>query len=79
VKLHPAARLLAEAGPTVSFRETAAVLKCSIGTVYAMNDRGELAAMGLHVLRLGRCLRVTTVSLRRVVGADQQQHGGDAA
>jgi hypothetical protein len=76
VKLHPAARLLAEAGPTVSFRETAAVLQCSVGTVYAMHDRGELAAMGLRVLRLGRCLRVSTVSLRRVVDVDQPQRGG---
>lgn len=71
MKVHPAVRLLAEAGPTVSFRETATALGCSVGTVYAMHDRGDLAAMGVRVLRLGRSLRVSTASLRRVVDAEQ--------
>lgn len=66
----PAARLLAEAGPTVSIAETAAVLGCHSDTVRAMARRGELAALGIRVLRLGARIRVSTASLRRAVDAD---------
>ena len=62
------ARILAEAGPTVSVRDAARVLGVCSETVYAMNRRGDLAALGIRVLTLGRALRVVTVDLRRAVG-----------
>lgn len=62
-----AARVLAEAGPTVSIREAAVILGCSRDLVYAMHSRGDLADLGIRVLRLGSRLRISTASLRRVV------------
>lgn len=67
---HSATRVLDEAGPTVSMRQAAHVLGCSPGTAYALHERGDLASMGVRVLRLGRCLRVSTADLRRAVGLD---------
>ena len=74
----PAARVLAQAGPTLSVRETATVLGVSSDLVRSMHRRGELAALGIKVLRLGSRLRVSTASLRRAVEAEQDT-GGDAA
>ena len=62
-----AARLLAEAGPTVSVTEAAAILGICRDTAYALAKRGELPA---RVLKLGRSLRVSTADLRREVGGD---------
>ncbi|MGH4013154.1 MAG: helix-turn-helix domain-containing protein [Pseudonocardiaceae bacterium] len=64
---HPAAKLLADAGPTVSVPETATVLGISSDTAYALAKRGEL---GVRVLRYGRKLRVPTADLRRVLGIE---------
>ncbi len=68
---HAVVKLLDEAGPRVFMSEAAQVLGCSRGTADAMAQRGELAALGVRVLRLGRHLRVSTASLRRVVGIDE--------
>lgn len=65
-----AARVLADAGPTVSVRETAAVLGCSADLVRSMHRRGELDALGIRVLRLGNRIRISTASLRRAVEVD---------
>jgi excisionase family DNA binding protein len=62
---HPAARLLDEAGPTVSLAEAAKVLGISVNTAYAAVKRGEL---GVRTLRYGRRWRIPTADLRRVVG-----------
>lgn len=64
------AKLLDEAGPTVSIAEAARVLGISRDLVYAMHKRGELADLGVRVLRLGSRLRVSTASLRRAIAAD---------
>lgn len=62
---HPAARLLAEAGPTVYPGETAKVLGISYNTASAAVRRGEL---GVRALRYGRRWRIPTADLRRVLG-----------
>ena len=64
---HPAAKLLEEAGPTVSLAETAKVLGISINTAYAAVKRGDL---GVRTLRFGRKWRVPTADLRRAVGIE---------
>lgn len=58
-------QLLDNAGPTVSIPEAAKVLGISRGLAYELAGRDEL---GVKVLRLGARLRVTTASLREVVG-----------
>lgn len=73
---HPAVQLLAQAGPTMTLAEAARVLGCSRGTAYALAASGDLTAMGIRVLRLGRCLRVATADLRRTVGAIETPRGG---
>jgi excisionase family DNA binding protein len=65
-----AAQILAEAGPTLSVKEVAAVLNVSADLVRTMHRRGELAALGIRVLRLGRRVRISTASLRRAVDAE---------
>ena len=65
--MNHAARVLANAGPTVNIRETAVILGCSTDLVRSMHRRGELAALGIRVLRLGSRLRISTASLRRAV------------
>jgi excisionase family DNA binding protein len=72
---HPAARLLAEAGPTVSLIEAARVLGISANTAYAAAKRGEL---GVRTLRYGRRWRIPTADLRRTVGLGADL-SGDAA
>ncbi len=72
---HPAARLLAEAGPTMSIPEAARVLGIARDTAYVLAARGEL---GVRVLRLGRRLRVPTADLRKALGLDVQD-GAPAA
>lgn len=72
----PAAQLLAQAGPTMTLGEAARVLGCSRGTAYALAASGDLASMGIRVLRLGRCLRVATADLRRAVGVIETPRGG---
>lgn len=67
VRPHPAARLLDEAGPTVSLAEAAQVLGISYNTASAAVSRGEL---GVRTLRFGRRWRVPTADLRRLVGLD---------
>jgi excisionase family DNA binding protein len=62
---HPAARLLDEAGPTVSLAEAATVLGISYNTASAAVRRGEL---GVRALRYGRRWRIPTADLRRVLG-----------
>ncbi|WP_374203802.1 helix-turn-helix domain-containing protein [Pseudonocardia sp. ICBG601] len=62
-----APRLLPDAGPTVSIAETARALGVSRDLIYAMHARGELAALGIKVLRLGSRIRVSTASLRTVL------------
>ncbi len=62
---HPAAKLLEEAGPTVSLAEAAKVLGISINTAYAAVKRGDL---GVRTLRFGRRWRVPTADLKRAVG-----------
>jgi len=62
---HPAAKLLEEAGPTVSLAEAAKVLGISVNTAYADVKRGDL---GVRTLRFGRKWRVPTADLRRAVG-----------
>ncbi len=74
---HPAARLLRDAGPTVSMREGATVVGVSKDTFYRMHADGALAELGIRVLKLGQCLRVSTADLRRAVGLDDG--GGTAA
>lgn len=64
---HPAARLLAEAGPTVSLAEAAKVLGISYNTASAAVRRGEL---GVRALRYGRRWRIVTADLRGVVGIE---------
>lgn len=75
---HRAAQILASAGPTVSVRETAVVLGCSIDLVRSMHRRGELDKLGIRVLRLGSKIRISTASLRRAVQADDDSAGGAA-
>lgn len=72
---HPAARLLAEAGPTVSLTEAARVLGISANTAYTAAKRGEL---GVRTLRYGRRWRIPTADLRRAVGLGPDL-SGDAA
>jgi excisionase family DNA binding protein len=75
--LHPAARLLAAAGPTMGIGETAKVLGISRAHCYALAQRGEL---GVRVLRLGSRWVVPTAELRRLVGLEAGSGtGGDAA
>ena len=62
---HPAAKLLDEAGPTVSLAEAAKVLGISVNTAYAVVKRGDL---GVRTLRFGRRWRVPTADLKRAVG-----------
>lgn len=64
---HPAAQLLAAAGPTISVGDAAKVLGISRAHAYALAKRGEL---GVRVLQLGNRLVVPTVELRRVVGEE---------
>jgi excisionase family DNA binding protein len=64
---HPAARLLDEAGPTVSLAEAAKVLGISYNTASAAVRRGEL---GVRALRYGRRWRIPTADLRRVLGIE---------
>jgi hypothetical protein len=71
VSLHPAAQLLAEAGPTVSITDAAKVLGISRGHAYELAKRDEL---GVRVLKLGNRRVVPTVDLRRLLG-----EGGDGA
>jgi hypothetical protein len=63
-------RLLNEAGPTMPIRDGARVLGCHPNTLYEMEKRGDLAALGIRVLRLGRTKRLVTADLRRAVGVD---------
>ncbi len=63
---HPAARLLAEAGPTVSLAEAAQVLGIGRATAYALAKRGEFPT---RVVALGRCRRVPTSDLRALAEA----------
>jgi hypothetical protein len=65
------AEILANAGPTVSIPEAAKVLGISRGLGYALAGRGDLAAAGVRVLRLGARWRVPTADLRRAVGVEQ--------
>lgn len=65
---HPAARLLEEAGPTMSVDSIAPVLGVCSETVYAMIRRGDLERLGIRVLKLGRSLRIPTADVRRAVG-----------
>jgi excisionase family DNA binding protein len=64
---HPAAKLLTEAGPTVSLAEAAQVLEISYNTANALVRRGEL---GVRALRYGRRWRIPTADLRRLVGVE---------
>ncbi|MGH4009781.1 MAG: helix-turn-helix domain-containing protein [Pseudonocardiaceae bacterium] len=64
---HPAARLLADAGPTVSLAQAAQVLGISLNTAYGAVKRGDL---GVRALRYGRRWRIPTADLRRVVGLE---------
>lgn len=57
-------------------REGATVVGVSKDTFYEMHSRGDLAELGIRVLKLGRCLRVSTADLRRAVGLDDD--GGAA-
>lgn len=66
--MNSAGRILAAAGPTVSIPDAAKVLGISRGTAYELARRDEL---GVRVLRLGKCIRVPTVDLRRAVGLDE--------
>jgi hypothetical protein len=66
---NPATRLLDDAGPTVSIRDTARVLGISRQHAYALAQRGEL---GVRVLRLGSRMVVPTIELRRLVGLDEK-------
>lgn len=67
------ARILAESGPTLSVKEAAVVLGVSSDLVRSMVRRGELAALGVRVLKLGSRIRIGTESLRRAVEADSRQ------
>jgi excisionase family DNA binding protein len=69
VSPHPAARLLAEAGPTLSLGEAAEVLGISYNTASAAVRRGEL---GVRALRYGSRWRIPTADLRRVLGLDER-------
>lgn len=64
---HPAAQLLATAGPTVSLAEAAKVLGISYNTANAALRRDEL---GVRALRYGRRWRIPTAELRRVLGIE---------
>ena len=72
---HPAAQLLAAAGPTVGLPIAAKVLSISRAHAYNLAARGEL---GVRVLRLGKRWVVPTAELRRAVGLDETP-GGTAA
>jgi hypothetical protein len=67
---HAGTRLLAEAGLTMSVRDFSRVLGCHPQTVYDLEKRGGLAALGVRVLSLGRRKRVVTADVRRLVGID---------
>jgi hypothetical protein len=75
MKPHPAAQLLAAAGPTVGLGDAAKVLNISRAHAYALAKRGEL---GIRVLRLGKRWVVPTVELKRAVGLSDEP-GGTAA
>ena len=62
-------RNLDNADLTLSMSEAAAALGVSKGLLYELRHRGELPE-GLKVLTLGRRLRVSTASLRRVLDED---------
>lgn len=62
-----AARILAEAGPTLSLPDAAKVLGISRGLAYELAGRGEWPT---KLLRLGARWRVPTASLRALVEAD---------
>ena len=66
-RLHPAAKVLAEAGPTMSLAEAAKVLGISYNTASAAVRRGDL---GVRALRYGTRWRIPTADLRRAVGLD---------
>lgn len=72
---HPAAQLLAAAGPTIGLADVAKVLSISRPHVYALAKRGEL---GVRVLRLGNRFVVPTAELRRFVGLDTEPNGLNA-
>jgi excisionase family DNA binding protein len=65
---HPAAKLLDDAGPTVSLADTAKVLGISYNTASSAIRRGDL---GVRALRYGRRWRIPTADLRRLVGIDE--------
>jgi len=69
---HPATRLLADAGPTVSISVAAKVLGISRAHAHALAARGEL---GVRVLQLGGRRVVPTIELRRVVGLVEEPKG----
>jgi Helix-turn-helix domain len=73
---HPAAVLLAAAGPTVGLADAAKVLSISRAHAYALAKRGEL---GVRVLRLGNRWVVPTAELRRAVGLGGESDGPNAA
>ena len=64
---HPAVRLLADAGPTVSIGTVAKVLGVSRAHCYALAGRNELC---VRVLHLGNRMVVPTAELRRAVGIE---------
>ncbi len=64
---HPAAKLLDEAGPTLSVAEAAKVLGISINTAYSAIKRGDL---GVRALRYGQRWRIPTADVRRLVGLE---------
>ena len=61
-------RILAAAGPTISVPEAAKVL--GIGRVHAYNQARTGFIAGIEVLRIGKCLRIPTSEVRRVVRAE---------
>jgi excisionase family DNA binding protein len=67
VSPHPATKLLADAGPTVSLAEAAKVLGISYNTASAAAHRG---ALGVRTLRYGRRWRIPTADLKRAVGLE---------
>lgn len=64
---HPAAKLLAEAGPTVSLAEAAKILGISYNSAGDALRRGEL---GVRALRYGQRWRIPTADLRRLLGVE---------
>ena len=59
----------------MSVRDFARVLGVHPQTVYERDKRGDLAALGVRVLNLGRAKRIVTADVRRLLGPDDQAEG----